>query len=237
MSDHAPEYDLGPLSWVQGEIDQAIARGLDALGAFRANPDDASALKQARTQIHQAAGAIQMVGLDAVVAYTDELERQLARLETVPPGEREAAIDVVDRACRKLRIFLDELVKGVAPVPLKLYPEYEAMQLARGVRAASPTELFYPDLSPRAPKLPPREAIPANRIPSYLVKQRRAYQRGLLAWLRGDASGATTMREAVAAIEDATTQGSLRTFWWTAGALFESITGKGLEAGFGVKQL
>ncbi len=237
MTESAPDYDLGPLSWVQGEIDQAIARGLDALSTYRAHPDDASALRQARTQVHQAAGAIQMVGLDAVVAYTDELERQLAELESMPRDRQPAAVDVVDRACRKLRIFLDELVKGVAPVPLKLYPEYEAMQLARGIKAASPTELFYPDLAPRAPKIPPRETIPANRLPSYLVKQRRAYQRGLLSWLRGDAAGATTMREAVVAIEDATTHGSLRTFWWTVGALFESITGKGIEPGFGVKQL
>ena len=36
----AADFDLGPLSWVQGEIDQAIARGLDALAAHKANPDD-----------------------------------------------------------------------------------------------------------------------------------------------------------------------------------------------------
>ena len=237
MTDAGHDYDLGPLSWVQGEIDQAISRGIDALAAFRANPGDASALRLARTQVHQAAGAIQMVGLDAVVAYTDELERQLARLESLQGNAVAPAVDVVDRACRKLRIFLDELVKGAAPVPLKLFPEYEAMQLSRGIRAASPTELFYPDLSPRAPKIAPRESVPPNKLPSYLVKQRRGYQRGLLAWLRGDAEGAKAMREAVAGIEDATTQGSLRAFWWTVGALFESITGNGLEPGFGVKQL
>jgi hypothetical protein len=75
-----------------------------------------------------------MVGLDAVVAFTDELERQLSRLEELPASEATAACDVVDRACRKLKIFLDELVNGAAPVPLKLYPEYEAMQTARGIR-------------------------------------------------------------------------------------------------------
>ena len=236
-TDTAADYDLGPLSWVQGEIDQAIARGLESLAAFRANPADETALKHARTHIHQAAGAIQMVGLDAVVAYTDELERQLARLESVPRGEAGVATDVVDRACRKLRIFLDELVKGVAPVPLKLFPEYEAMQLARGLKAASPTELFYPDLSLRAPKIPPREVIGASKLPSYLVKQRRAYQRGLLAWLRGEGDGAKAMREAIAGIEDAAAHGTLRTFWWTVGALLEALNGRGLDAGFGVKQL
>ena len=70
----------------------------------------------------------------------------------------------IDRACRKLRIFLDEIVNGVPPVPLKLYPEYEAMQLARGVKAAAPTDLFYPDLSPRAPRTAPREADAAAKL-------------------------------------------------------------------------
>ncbi|MFO1322849.1 MAG: Hpt domain-containing protein [Burkholderiales bacterium] len=232
-----PEFDLGPLSWVQGEIDQALSRGLESLAQFRANPDDGTQLKHARSHVHQAAGAIQMVGLDAVVAFTDELERQLARLEELPPSEAANICDIVDRACRKLKIFLDELVNGVQPVPLKLYPEYEAMQGARGIKAAAPTDLFYPDLSPRAPRIAPREAISPNRLPSYLVKQRRLYQRGLLAWLRGDESAAATMRDAIAGIEDITTQGSLRAFWWTVGAMLEGLVENGLDSGFGVKQL
>ena len=62
----------------------ARTRGLDALATFKAQPQDTSALKHARLHVHQAPGAIQMVGLDAVVAYTDEIERQLARLEQLP---------------------------------------------------------------------------------------------------------------------------------------------------------
>ena len=231
------EFDLGPLSWVQGEIDQALSRGLEALAQFRANPKDGTSLKHARSHVHQAAGAIQMVGLDAVVAYTDELERQLIRLEELPPEEAAAGCDVVDRACRKLKIFLDELVNGVPPVPLKLYPEYEAMQVARGIKAAAPTDLFYPDLSPRAPRIAPREAVSPNQLPSHLVKQRRLYQRGLLAWLRGEEAGAATMRDAIAGIEDITTQGSLRAFWWTVGAMLEGLVEGGIDSGFGVKQL
>ena len=81
LSETATEFDLGPLSWVQGEIDEALTRGTDALAAFRASPGDTASLKHARAHVHQAAGAIQMVGLDAVVAFTDEIERQLVRLE------------------------------------------------------------------------------------------------------------------------------------------------------------
>jgi chemosensory pili system protein ChpA (sensor histidine kinase/response regulator) len=236
-TDTSPEFDLGPLSWVQGEIDQALTRGLDSLAAFKAAPNDSTALKHARQHVHQAAGAIQMVGLDAVVAFTDEIERQLTLIEEMPAAEAATASDNVDRACRKLRIFLDELVNGAPPVPLKLFPEYEAMQASRGIKAVAPTDLFYPDLSPRAPKIPPREAIPSAKLPSYLVKQRRMYQRGLLAWLRGDEEGARAMRDAIAGIEDATAPAGLRAFWWTVGALLEALTENGLEPGFGVKQL
>ncbi|GIK87392.1 MAG: hypothetical protein BroJett026_28730 [Betaproteobacteria bacterium] len=233
----ATDFDLGPLSWVQGEIDQALDRGLQALAAFRAQPDDAGPVKQAKLHVHQASGAIQMVGLEAAVAYADEIERHLARLEQLPPQAVPDAVDLVDRACRKLRIFLDELVNGAPPVPLRLFPEYEAMQLARGVRAATPTDLFYPDLSARAPRAPLREAMPPPKLQSHLVKQRRAYQHGLLAWLRGDEDGARRMREAVAGIEEVASQPTLRAFWWTVGALFEALAGHGIDAGFGLKQL
>ncbi len=236
-NDTAPEFDLGPLTWVQGEIDQALARGLEALAAFKAAPTESSTLKHARTHIHQAAGAIQMVGLDAVTAYTDELERQLVRLEEASPGDVEAGCDLVDRACRKLRIFLDELVGGANPVPLKLFPEYEMMQQARGVKAAAPTDLFYPDLSPRAPRIATAKSVTTQKLPSFLVKQRRQYQRGLLAWLNGDEESARVMREAIQSIEDVQTHSAQRSYWWTVGALLESIVEKGLESGFGVKQL
>src|SRR4030095_6104411 len=164
VTDTAPEFDLGPLSWVQGEIDQALSRGLDALATFKASPRETTALKHARAHVHQAAGAIQMVGLDAVTAYTDELERQLARMEDLSAPEAQSASELVDRACRKLKIFLDELVGGASPVPLKLFPEYELMQQARGLKAASPTDLFYPDLSPRGPRIGSAKTVAQQRL-------------------------------------------------------------------------
>ena len=136
-----PDFDLGPLSWVQGgDRPGARARPGSRCRAFRTPPHDAGALKHARTHVHQAAGAIQMVGLDAVVAYTDEIERQLAGLDDLAdPATGVAVLRGVDRACRKLQIFLAEVVNGAPPAPLRLFPEYEAMQRARGIRVVAPT--------------------------------------------------------------------------------------------------
>ena len=123
LSDTATEFDVGPLSWVQGEIDEALARGMAELAAFGANPADQAPLKHARSHVHQAAGAIQMVGLDAVVAYGEEIERQLARMEEAVPSDVATQVALVDRAVSRLRVFLDEIGNGAPPAPLTLYPE------------------------------------------------------------------------------------------------------------------
>ena len=237
LSETATEFDLGPLSWVQGEIDEALTRGTDALGIFRGNLGDTASLKHARAHIHQAAGAVQMVGLDAVVAFTDEIERQLTRIEEMPAEDVPGVVDLVDHAVSRLRVFLDEIANGAPPVPLELFTEYESMRKARGLDATAPTDLFYPDLNVRAPRSPHVDIMPVARLASHLLKERRQYQRGLLEWLRGANSGAATMREAIAAIEDVTTQPNLRAFWWTAGALLEALAQGTLERSFGAKQL
>ena len=237
-TDTSSEFDVGPLTWVQGEIDQALARGQEALAAFRAAPRDATPLRHARAHVHQAAGAIQMVGLEGVVPFTDEIERALAALDgDPPPRDLAAACDAIDRGCRKLKALLAEAVQGAPLLALSLFPEYEAMQRARGVEVVSPSDLFYPDLSARSP-LRLASAGAAEEPPAaQLLTQRRRFQQGLLAWLRGDAAGARAMRDAVVALEAATAQPNLRAFWWTVGALLDAVVARGLEPGFGPKQL
>lgn len=236
-TDTPAEFDAGPLSWVQGEIDQALARGQEALAAFRAAPQDPTPLQHARAHVHQAAGAIQMVGLDAVVPFTDEIERGLAALDGGDPANVPTACDAIDRACRRLKAFLAEAVLGAPLLALGLYPEYEAMQRARGVELVAASDLFYPDLSARAPLRLAPAAIQDGAPQSQLVAQRRLFQQGLLAWLRGDAAGARAMRDAAVGIESITAQANLRAFWWTVGALMEAIVAEGLEASVGAKQL
>ena len=176
-------------------------------------------------------------GFDAAVVYTDEIERQLQRLEEIGPNDLDPACACIDRACRKLVIFLDELVGGAPPVPLKLFPEYEAMQRSRGVKAAAATDLFFPDLRLRIPLPGAPLPLEPTKLASHLVKQRRVYQTGLLGFLRGESDGARAMRDAAAGMERVSAQESARVFWWTVGAFFDAIIAGGLEPGFGAKQL
>jgi chemotaxis protein histidine kinase CheA len=235
-NENIPDFDLGPLTWVRREIDVALTRACESLAAFCKREKDIAALHEARTLVHQVAGAIHMIGLDAAAEFIDEIERNLSRIEGIAGPQLEAAGAMIQGSCRKLSIFLRDVVSGAPPAALGLYPEYRAMRQARGVEA-TPSDLFYPDLNTKVPKAALREAIPAEKLHSHLARKRREYQNGLLAWLRGEEAGAKAMRDAVAGIECVTTKDSLRSFWWTVRALLEAMLGAGLEHSADLKQL
>ena len=89
------EFDIGPLTWVRGEIDQALDRSRTSLRAYAANPAESNQIKFAQTHFHQAHGALQIVGLDGVTRLSEELEGLLAELEKAggapPPESTKAA--------------------------------------------------------------------------------------------------------------------------------------------------
>ncbi len=146
--------------------------------------------------------------------------------------------DLVDHAVSRLRVFLDEIANGAPPVPLDAFHRIrvDAEGARAWMRPRRPTcSIPISTYARRARRT--CEIMPAARLASHLLKERRQYQRGLLEWLRGANSGAATMREAIAAIEDVTTQPNLRAFWWTAGALLEALEQGTLERSFGAKQL
>ena len=107
----------------------------------------------------------------------------------------------------------------------------------RGVKAAAATDLFFPEMRLRGQLPGAPLPVSPKKLAAHLVKQRRVYQTGLLAFLRGDADGAQKMREAAAGMERVSVQESARAFWWTVGAFFEAIVAGGLDPGFGAKQL
>ena len=222
-TDSTMDVDLGPLTWVKPEIDQALARGLDALGSYFSNPEDQSTLRLAQSHLHQVTGALQIVGLDGVIQFAEEVERQVDRLGTLSAAELGPAIAGIDKAARTLGVYLEDLVGGIPAVPLRLFKDYAALMKLRGIDAASPSDLFFPDLGQRPPRSDTVVSLPASKMPAHLVRCRRQFQQGLLNWLRGDAAGLPTMREAVQAIEDAQAVPTQRAFWWSVGGLLDGV--------------
>jgi chemosensory pili system protein ChpA (sensor histidine kinase/response regulator) len=72
--------DLGLLGWVKGEIDLAMRQGREALEQAAADTTDQAAIGRSIAHLHQAHGALSVVGLSAVPAVTKALEDLLQAL-------------------------------------------------------------------------------------------------------------------------------------------------------------
>ncbi len=233
------DFDVGPLTWVKGEIDAALAKAREQLTLFAGNTADASPLKFAQTHLHQVKGAIQMVGLDGLARFCEEIERLLAALEKRELEADGDRLDLVDQGLIALGKYLDDLLSGAPDVPLRLFPTYKALLEARGVDRISEADLFFPDLSVRAPRLAGEPPVSEDAFPRYVRAERSKYQKGLLHWLRNpeDKDALRQMKGALEAIEATQTQPANRTFWWDAVAYLDALLEGGVPPGFNVKSL
>ncbi|OGA27584.1 MAG: hypothetical protein A3I01_03630 [Betaproteobacteria bacterium RIFCSPLOWO2_02_FULL_65_24] len=232
------EFDVGPLSWVKGEIDLAMRRGLESLRAFAANTGEGNRIKIAQTHLHQAHGALQIVGLDGVTRVSEELEGLLADLEKDPAARMPQNFELAEGAFAAMVGYLDSLITGSPNQPLRLFPLYQRLLAARGRPDADPVDLYFPDLSGRPP---PRDKVPGGFAPEGQDKhyrdQRGRFRRGLLKWFKGDASGAEDMRAAVEATELVQAMTSQRTFWWVALAFMDALVAKALPEDVDAKRM
>ena len=231
------EFDVGPLSWVKGEIDHAIEHAQEALRAFAANSADAAQLKSSQSHLHQAHGALSIVGLEGITRVSEELEGLLGAIEKEVSLRKTDVFGLVERALAGIRVYLDQLMAGRPNQPLRLFPLYRDVVSARGGQA-DPTDLYYPNLSFRLPKRDKSTgAMKAGESEKHLREQRGRYQRGLLKWLKKDASGAEDMRAAVEAVESMQGPGAQRAFWWASLAFFEALAQGALPPDLDAKQL
>ena len=222
------EIDLGPLSWVKSEIDLALERASAAIDAHAKDPTRGELANAAR-QLHQAHGALAIVGLAGVSEFADAIENLFVKLADGHVPWTDAAAATAQSGLAALRGYLDGLVGGEANQPLKLMPAYRALCLAAGGAEPSPAALFFPDLDQR----PPRRdadvpAYPADKYAARLKLARVGFERGLLKWIKGEPRGAAEMKTATAMIEAAQASPGDRAFWWAGIGFFAALFGGGL---------
>jgi chemosensory pili system protein ChpA (sensor histidine kinase/response regulator) len=225
----AGEFDIGPLTWVKGEIDQALEKSLGCLRAYAGNPAESNQLKFCRTHFHQAHGALQIVGLDGVTRVSEELEGLIGEVEKSGEPPKPEALAAAEHTYDAISSYLDQLLAGEPNQPLLLFTVYRDIAAARGKDTADPVDLYYPDLSRRPPR---RERAPAAHTGEALIQHyrdaRARYQRGLLKLIKKDPTGAEDMRAAVAAVEAAQSIPAQRTFWWVALGFFDALVARAM---------
>jgi chemosensory pili system protein ChpA (sensor histidine kinase/response regulator) len=240
MMNAAIEFDLGPLTWVKGEIDLALERAGEAFDLYKTGVD-VTQLKFCRTHVHQVHGALAIVGLDGVTQVTESLEALLSGMEEGRLAADEAALAVVPEALAGVHLYLDELMVGEPNQPLRLLPIYLSLAKARGLSAARASDLFFPDLSLRPPKrLAAAPALAPDQLRQILKAERARYQKGLLRWLTKPAEaeeGRRLMLDALAGIEATQESPSARSFWWAAQAFIEALKDPAVRSDGSVKQV
>ncbi|MGH6624514.1 MAG: Hpt domain-containing protein, partial [Burkholderiaceae bacterium] len=214
--------DIAPLAWVIDEIRSSLSDAVNGLKAFLASKQDVDSVRNARNQLHQANGALQLLDLRGVALVTDAVEQLTRRFEAEPKECLPAAVRVVETALTAVVAYLDALLSGRPNQPIRLYPYYrDVLQLNRASRV-HPADLIFPDLSRR----PAFHQIEVRQFTPEQLKERRArFELGLLGFFRniGDTAARKRMREALADIEHLPQRGLARSFWWIVRGLLEGV--------------
>src|SRR5688572_2604386 len=180
------DFDLGPLSWVKTEIDHSLNQARENLDKLAADTAQRAPVKYILTHLHQATGALAMVGLAAATRFNEELEKLVAFLETDEADRIAAQVAVAKRAIGALSAYLDMLLAGEPAQPMRLLTPYVELNRARGQSDANEGDLFYPNLSAPLPAAPAAsETLDDAVLAKALALQRSQYQQGLLRVLKG----------------------------------------------------
>ncbi|MBV2235851.1 MAG: Hpt domain-containing protein [Sterolibacterium sp.] len=236
-------FDLGPLTWVKGEIDQALNQASQALqehaAILAADPAASSPalLQAARAHVHQVSGALSIIGLEGLAQFVTAIEQVLQALTSAELPCCGQTNDICQRALSLVSRYLDELLAGAPDQPLRLLPSYRELSALRGGTATA-ADLFYPDLNrlpPRREKEPP--ALAPAALTARLKAVRLGFQRGMLKWLKGEARGLTEMRNSLAMVEMSQSLPAERAFWWVAQAFLDALVSDGLKVDATVKRV
>lgn len=230
------DFDIGPLSWVKGEIDQALEQVLAQLAALGTNPADLSPLRFAKTHLYQVNGAFDMVGLEGCKRYCNEIETIVSKLDKSEIGIEPEYLDTLRYAILHLQQYLQELMNGEPDQPLRLSLPLKKLAALHD-ETLEDSELFFPDTSLRLPKDIPTEALDPQGVLATLKEQRAQFQKSLLSWLKGDTGALQDMTAALERVQLVQSQAAQKTLWWVATAFTETLAEDTYRHDAGVKRL
>jgi chemosensory pili system protein ChpA (sensor histidine kinase/response regulator) len=214
--------DATLLSWINAEVERALLLVRDCIARFSAAPEDADALRPCPEHLHQVSGALRMVGLNGATLVCESIEGSFAGFSGSRPSA--ATMGIVDRAVLALKDFVSDLARGQADVPLRLFPVYRDLAQLKGAGGVSEKDLFFPDVTLKAPPQRRPKTLPVETIPAFVNKQRALFQKGLLAWLRTPPTGLDDMRRAVNQLHKIAAQlPEPQSIWWVAHGFLDAI--------------
>jgi len=144
--------DLGPLAWVLDELRKSLDGATKAIRRFVRDAElargsdleslDASQLRIARQQLHQAVGALEMVGLPEPAKVLRAMEALAQKFVQRPEFCSEEAATKVERASFALIEYLEAVLRGKTATAVALFPQYRDVLELVGEERIHPAELW-----------------------------------------------------------------------------------------------
>ncbi|CAM8638743.1 HATPase_CheA-like domain containing protein [Comamonadaceae bacterium] len=221
--------DLGPLAWVLDELRKSLDGATKAMRRFVRDAElargsdltelDASHLRIARQQLHQAVGALEMVGLEAPAKFLRAMESLAQRFVQRPEQCSDEAANCMERASFALTEYLDGVLKGKAASSVALFPQYKSLLEMAGADRIHPADLWPPAWQ-WLPIPLPEETAPRAIGPDL----RREMDHAVLRLVRfGDEKAARRLLGISLGLAAAATTLEEKTFWTVSAAYFEGM--------------
>ena len=225
-----PALDIGPLTWVLGELRKSYGQGLSGLRRFVSDGDE-TAHREACKALHQANGALEMMGLEGLVPVGRAIDRLAPQLSSL--NEPARALKAIEQATHSVLLYLTEAVDGQMVSPLVLYQPLAALHEAAGDEPPSPADLYIVE-----PRGVPRPGSPSTE-PLDAMRERKRFERGLLLLLRAGpvAAAVGEMNRAMAIMRQHAPTLDAQTFWYAGQGVLLALAEQTLPLDVSVKRL
>ncbi|MES2039211.1 MAG: Hpt domain-containing protein [Pseudomonadota bacterium] len=236
------QFDIGPLSWVMGEVREAITNAgkmlTDALG--QDTETRPTTLLHAKSYLHQAHGALQIVDIDGVSIVTETIEELLERLQSGQLEMTQANVEVIVDAFHAVLRYLEDLLSGSLHQPVRLFPYYRALLELKGAERIHPADLFFPSLS--AKEQIPELAVSSKAVAISYTGLRQRFEKLLLTVLTSkdkeqQRAATQSMHDMIAEIENGQTNSQAKAFWVVMRAFVEAVGHGSIDNQQYVKQI
>jgi chemosensory pili system protein ChpA (sensor histidine kinase/response regulator) len=238
--------DLGPLAWVLEELRKSLDTATKALKRFVRDAEatrgsdlaalDASQLRIARGQLHQAVGALEMVGLGAPALMLRAMEGVAQKFVQKPEACSADAANQVERASFALIEYLESVLAARPVSSISLFTQYRDVQALAGAERVHPADLGAHEWRWQEVAISPEHllAVPTSGAPVTRVQMDPL----LLRVVKGlEPKAAGDLQVLALQLRNAASQDKkARTFWAIAAAYFEALAQRKLPADMYVKR-
>ena len=221
--------DLSPLAWVLEELRKSLESASKALKRFSRDAEaargtdlaaiDASQLRTARQQLHQAVGAMEMVGLPGPVLLLSAMETAVQKFLQLPDLCSPEAVEKIEYASFALTEYLEGLLAEKPVSAVSLFPQYRDVQEMLQADRVHPADLWTFEWQWNEPKL---AAMPAAR--QYDAAARTELDQSVLQLMKGKAPQAgVVLRDLSLGFAAGQTEKEPKVFWMVAAGYFDAI--------------